>query len=183
MDFDELLELMSRQRAVRSFDTSRPVDDATIEQLLRAATFAPNGGNRQMWRFMVIREPGIKAGLAKLYEEQALIYLGGRPLQGQASWREVPALVAFLSETGGGGATIFPAVQNFLFAAHTLGLGSVLTTLWKGREPEVRALLQVPDDIEMHAILPLGWPDRKYSRSKRRPVSELTYRDRYGTAW
>jgi nitroreductase len=183
VDFDELEDFFSRQRAIRAYDLSRAVDDATIERLLRAATFAPNGGNRQMWRFLVIRDAGLKAGLAKIYEEQALIYTGGRPLQNTTSWREVPVLVAFLSEKGGGGPSIFPAVQNFLLAAHALGLGSVLTTLWKAREPEVRAILDVPEEIEMHAILPLGWPDRRYGRSKRRPVAEVTYRDRFGAAW
>jgi nitroreductase len=182
MQFAEFEDMLSRQRAIRSFDVSRPVDDATIERLLRCATFAPNGGNRQMWRFIVLRDSGIKAQLAQVYEEEAQKYLG-RPLEGQTSWRDVPVFIVACSEKGGGGPSIFPAVQNLLLTAQVLGLGSVLTTLWKGQEPRVRQALQVPDEIEMHAILPIGWPDRKYGRSKRRPVSEVTYRDRYGAAW
>jgi nitroreductase len=182
MDFAELEDLLSRQRAIRSFDTSRPVDDATVEQLLRCATFAPNGGNRQMWRFIVLRDAAIKAQLAEVYEEEAQKYLG-RPLEGQTSWRDVPVFIVACSERGGGGPSIFPAVQNLLLAVHALGLGSVLTTLWKGQEARVRAAMQVPDEIEMHAILPIGWPDRSYGRSKRRPVSEVTYRDLYGNGW
>jgi nitroreductase len=182
MTFDELQELQSRQRSIRGFDTARPVDESLVDQLLRSATFAPNGGNRQLWRFIVIRDAAIKDELASIYEEEALRYTG-RPTPGTTSWREVPVLVAFCSEAGGGGPSIFPAVQNFLLGAHALGLGSVLTTLWKAQEAKVRAILKVPDDIEMHAILPLGWPDRKYGRSKRRPLAEVAYRDTYGAAW
>jgi hypothetical protein len=47
----------------------------------------------------------------------------------------------------------------------------------------VREILNVPPEIEMHAILPVGWPDRKYGKNKRGPISEITYRDTYGKAW
>ncbi len=59
----------------------------------------------------------------------------------------------------------------------------MLTTLWKSREPEVRQLLNVPDGIEIHAILPVGYPDRQYGRGKRKPVAEVAYRDRFGESW
>jgi nitroreductase len=182
MDLTDLHELQSRQRAVRTFDTSVPVPDELVEQLLRSATFAPTGGNRQLWRFIVVRESSVKSQLATLYEEEAARYLG-RPVEGQTSWRDVPVLIVFCSEPGGGGSSIFPAVQNLLLAAHAAGLGSVLTTLWKAREQEVRSILNVPADIEVHAIVPVGYPQRKYGRNKRRPVAEVAYRDRYGTPW
>ena len=192
MDTDTLVDFLSRQRAIRSFDTSRDVDDALIEQVLFAATRAPSGGNRQTWRWLVVRDASIKDQLATVYEEETAKYIAAmavpgtppRPLTpGTTSWRDVPVLLVALSESGGGGPSIFPAVQNALLAIQQLGLGSVLTTLWKGQEERVRGILKVPAEIEMHAILPIGWPDRKYGKSKRRPVSEITHRDTYGTGW
>jgi hypothetical protein len=35
----------------------------------------------------------------------------------------------------------------------------------------------------MHAILPVGWPDRKYGRGKRVPMAEVTYREKWGQPW
>jgi nitroreductase len=183
METDVLIDFLSHQLAIRSFDTSRDVDDALIAQVLRAATRAPTGGNRQLWRWLVIRDPQIKSQIAKLYEEETAKYLGGRPATGQTSWRDVPVLLVAMSEPGGGGPSIFPAVQNALLMLQQLGLGSVLTTLWKAREAEIKPILKLPDDVEMHAILPIGWPDRTYGKSKRRPIAVVTYRDRYGTAW
>lgn len=190
MDFADLKELMARQRAVRTFDVSRPVDDALIEELLRVAIRAPSSGNSQSWRFIVVRAGAVKDRLAAIYDELVRQYLGGRA-SGQTPWRDVPVLIAVCTAPpepgrgglGGGGATAFPAVQNILLAATALGLGSVLTTLWKQREAEVNEALGLPPGAEVHAILPVGWPDREYGRNKRRPFREVTFRDRWGEPW
>jgi nitroreductase len=52
--------------ASRAF-TDRPVDDATIAAILDDARFAPSGGNRQGWRVLVIKDPGIRQALRDLY--------------------------------------------------------------------------------------------------------------------
>ncbi len=182
VDIDALEDVLSRQRAVRQFDLSRPVDDTTVERLLKAATYAPNGGNRQLWSFLVIRDPAIKKQLQAVYVEEATKYLGGPPTN-MTMWGDVPVLIAVLAPHEGGGPSIYPAVQNLLLAASVVGLGGVLTTLWKAQEPRVKSILKVPAEIEMHAIVPLGWPDRRYGRNKRKPVAEVSFRDTYGNAW
>jgi nitroreductase len=147
-----------------------------------------------MWRFLVVRDASIKDQLATVYEEETVKYIAAlarpatpgtaRPTTpGTTSWRDVPVLLVALSEAGGGGPSIYPAVQNALLMVQQLGLGSVLTTLWQGQLDRVRSILKVPPEVEMHAILPVGWPDRKYGKSKRRPIGEITYRDTYGTGW
>ncbi len=107
-------------------------------------------------------------------------------------WAEVPALIVVCSEYAFGqtesgvaalGASIYPAVQNLLLAAHALGLGTVLTTRWKSREAELRPLLGLPETMAVHAIIPMGWPDRRYGRNRRRPVADVTYRERFDEPW
>ncbi|HLF70952.1 MAG TPA: nitroreductase family protein, partial [Dehalococcoidia bacterium] len=63
-DFETLEQTMRSQRAIRFF-TNDPVDDELVARLIRTATFAPSGGNRQPWRFIVIRDKGTKAALGK----------------------------------------------------------------------------------------------------------------------
>jgi nitroreductase/phosphoglycolate phosphatase-like HAD superfamily hydrolase len=186
MQFEEFADHLSRQRAIRAFDTARDIDDATVEKLLRVAVSAPSGGNRQPWRFVVIRDPAIKQGLAALYREETMKYLGGREPEGQTSWADVPVLIAVCTEGQSAGlvaASIYPAIQNLLLAVHTAGLGSVLTTLWMGQLDAVKKLLDIPDGVQMHAILPIGYPDRKYGRGNRKPVAEVAFRDKYGQGW
>ncbi len=182
-NFDELERIMTRQRAIRLF-TDEPVDDALIERLIRAATFAPSGGNTQPWSFIVVRDRETKAALGRVFDELGKELYGDNAPE-RTPWADVPLLIVCCTEKGkdGGGASIFPLVQNLLLAIQASGLGSVLTTRWKRREDEYRPLLGLPDDIEAHAILPVGWPARKYGRGRRKPVAEITYREKFGEPW
>ena len=182
-NFDELERIQLRQRAVRLF-TDQPVEDAMIERVIRAATFAPSGGNTQPWSFLVVRDRATKAALGKIFDALGKELYGDNAPE-RTPWEDVPALIVCCTEKGkdGGGASIFPVVQNLLLAIHGIGLGSVLTTRWKRRDTEMREALGLPEDVEAHAILPVGWPARKYGRGKRRPVAEITYREKYGNPW
>lgn len=190
MEFSDLEKLLATQRAVRRF-TAQAVDDATIEQVLRAATRAPSARNVQPWRFIVVRGTETKARLGAIFDELgSRMYGAGSP--DRTPWEEVPVLIVVASEYAFGrgdasaaalGASIYPAVQNLLLAAHALGLGSVLTTRWKSREAEVLPILGLPDSMAVHAIVPLGWPDRRYGRNRRLPVREVTSGERFGEPW
>jgi nitroreductase len=185
-----LFEAIRTQRAIRLF-RDEPVDDALIERMIEAATRAPSARNAQPWRFIIVRDRDTKAKLGAIFDEL------GRRLMGQAApertpWEDVPVLIAVCSEGGAGtdpaaitalDASIFPAVQNLLLAARALGLGTVLTTRWKRREPEVRSLLGLPDTAGIHAIVPTGWPATRFGRTSRRPPAEVTFRERYGVPW
>lgn len=74
-------------------------------------------------------------------------------------------------------ASIYPAVQNLLLAAHGLGLGAVLTTLHLLAEPEIKAMLGVPAHVQSVALVPVGHPRRTYGAPQRIPPAERTHRD------
>ena len=190
MEFTDLEQLMATQRAVRRF-TKDPVDDATIERVLAAATRAPSARNIQPWRCIVIRDAGTKGSLGAIFDELGQ-QMYGPNAPDHDPWSEVPVLVAVCAEyvfgrDAGGeaalGASVYPAVQNLLLAAHALGLGTVLTTRWKRREAELRPLLGLPETMGVQAIVPMGWPDRKYGRNRRVPVAGLISRERFGEPW
>jgi nitroreductase len=184
-------DVVNSQRAIR-FLKPDPVDDALIERVLAAATRAPSAHNGQPWRFIVVRDTGTKAGLGAIFDELGQQFGGGRTAPERTPWSEVPVLIVVCSESDYSDdisaitaldASIYPAVQNLLLAARALGLGTVLTTRWKRREPELRPLLGLPDNVRVHAIVPLGWPDARFGRTNRRPVAEVTFRERFGQAW
>jgi len=62
----ELTEALRTTGAVREF-TDEPVDDATVHRLLDTARFAPNGGNRQAWRVVVVQDPVLRRALRDVY--------------------------------------------------------------------------------------------------------------------
>lgn len=76
--------------------------------------------------------------------------------------------------------SIYPAVQNLLLACRAEGLAACLTTLHLMYEEPIAKLLELPDDAETMALIPIGWPNAKFGPVKRVPVSEVSSRDRFG---
>lgn len=183
-----LYEAIHTQRAIRHFKPD-PVDDALVEQLIEAAIRAPNGGNQQPWRFIVVRDRDTKAKLGAIFDDLGRAMPRGAP--DRTPWEDVPVLIAVCSLRGTEGAghpptseaSILPAVQNLLLTARSLGIGTVLTTRFVAREPEVKALLGLPENGHVHVIVPAGWPSRRFGTTTRRPVEEVTFRERFGTPW
>jgi hypothetical protein len=62
----DLTDALRSTGAVREY-TDESVDDATIYRLLETARFAPNGGNRQAWRIVVVKDPAIRASIRDIY--------------------------------------------------------------------------------------------------------------------
>ena len=202
-----LFEALYTQRAIRHLRPD-PVPQELVHRVLEAATKAPSAENRQPWRFVVIQDAGLKEVLAVYYGEaweQQYGPPGSRPSPSRIEvsathlahhLAEVPVLILACLETRESPssavaagrpmapryASIYPAVQNLLLAARGLGLGAVLTTVALGYEQEIRAILDIPDNMELCALIPLGWPtgEEPYGPTTRRSVEELTHYDRWG---
>jgi nitroreductase len=196
--------VMSTARTIRRF-TDRPVDDATLTRCLRAATWAPSGANAQEWRFVVLRSPELRAVVARA-AAQALkviepVYGMTRPAEDDDSRRGRTNRATYELHDRAGeftsvlftqrrfptaselllGGSIFPAMQNFLLAARALGLGACLTS-WAsyGGEPLLREAVGVPDDWMLAGHIVVGWPRGNHGPVRRRPLSEVTFLDRWG---
>jgi nitroreductase len=194
-----LFDAIHSQRAVRHF-SAQPVSDEMVETILHAAICAPNGGNRQLWRFVVIRDADIKRRLGQWYLsawQAATAAMGAltQPYRHGAELAQqmatVPVLILACIDHGHAGpgrgpitrgASIYPAVQNLLLAARALGLGTVLTTLHTQYESEIKALLHIPDTVETAALIPVGYPAEgvRFGHARRRPLSEVVFHDRWG---
>jgi nitroreductase len=77
-------------------------------------------------------------------------------------------------------ASIFPAVQNLLLAARALGLGTTLTTLHRGFEDDLAAALAIPAQVEVVALVPLGYPADRFGPTRRKPVDAIAFLDGWG---
>jgi nitroreductase len=194
-----LFDAIYSQRAIRHF-SDKPVSDEALETILSAAIHAPNGGNRQPWRFIAIRDVEIKRRLGHWYlaawqaaiadmEALAQPYRHGAELAEQME--TVPVLILACIDQGDAGtgqgpvtrgASIYPAVQNLMLAALALGLGTVLTTLHTQYEHEIKALLHIPASVETAALIPVGYPAEgiRFGNARRHPLSEVVFHDRWG---
>ena len=176
-----------------------PIPAEDLTRIMEAATRAPSGSNRQPWRFVVVQDRETKRTLGELYREGQRRSRGSAPDAPPAnepprfndSMEDVPVVVMACVErwtvVGNDiyrGASIYPAVQNLMLAAAALGIGTRLTTIWQHCYDETAALLGVPDEWQMMALIPLGYPQAPdhLGGSRRKPLSEVVYRDRWGNA-
>ena len=198
-----LFEAMYTQRAIRHY-TDEPVSDETVRKLIEAGSKAPSGGNSQRWHFLVIRDADTKRRIGEHYWQSWERAYGSQAERETGIQTHVRASASHLAETMADapvlimaciehdgtastmsrGSSIYPAVQNMLLAARGLGLGSVITTLHKRYEDEIKEILGIPDNVETAALLPIGVPQEGYSYgpTRRAPVDEITSWERWGGA-
>jgi nitroreductase len=77
------------------------------------------------------------------------------------------------------GASIYPFVWSLLLAARSEGLGGTLMTFLAAGEPEVKALLGIPKDHAVAAMIPMGRPVKQLTRLTRKPVEAFATLDRF----
>jgi nitroreductase len=202
--------LLSTTRAVRKrLDLTRPVPTALVLECLRVAVQAPAGGNIQRWRWLLIDDPELKAGLAGLYarsyapymaEQRAAVATSGRDDADRIMassdhltehLQDVPLLVIpcqlgrpeptmTQGMLAGYYGSILPAVWSFMLAARARGLGTAWTTLHLGYEAEAGELLGIPETVSQVALIPTAfYTGETFQRASRRPVEEITYRNRW----
>jgi len=204
---NDIFEVIATQRAMRRLKPD-PVPEEHIKKILWAATRAPNGGNVQPWRFLVITDPERKRALGRIYAEEWARYrsmdnAASRAVSSDADRRslertfaagdylaahfhEAPVIIipcGFLLAVNSGiasGSSIYPAVQNLMLAARALGLGTALTTLHRQREDDVRELLGIPPNAHIAAVIPVGYPMGHFGSGPRLPVEAVTYWDQWG---
>ena len=193
-------ETMFTQRAIRRF---RPeaIPDTDLQDILEAAIRAPNGGNRQPWRFVVLKDPALRAKLAELYHEA---WWAKRRDEGIKGPEDIPSgrnaqrsamrlaneisqapVIVLLCATAKGtaaAASVIPAAQNLLLAARAFGVGGTITTLHPQVDDRVHELLGIPETAQVVYCLPLGYPRGTFGSVQRKPLSEVCSYDGWGDA-
>lgn len=207
----DLVEAMTTTGTCRWF-RGDPVPDEVLVRAFKAARFAPQGGNVQPVRWIVVRDEQLRRQLADLYAPLWRDYLGDvrerfgleelpRSLADADRFArhlaEVPAmlvccarmdrLLATDDELGRlsivGGASVYPFVQNVCLALRAEGVATALTTLLCRAEREVLELLEIPEGWGTACHVAAGYPARDWPRKLRRlPVSETVFSERFGAA-
>jgi len=188
---DTISALIRSRRSVKpvDLDPTRPVTDQLIWQLLENATWAPNHGLTEPWKFHVFvgdARRRLAAGLQTVYHEvtpadavrpDKLLKLGQNPLL-------APVVIACCVEKKGGDKIPFLeeveavacALQNLMLSATAAGLGSFWSSPPLLGTPVFGQWLGLgPEDLCV-GLLYLGWPKegRLPQALVRRPAAEKT---------
>jgi nitroreductase len=196
----ELFDVMFHCRAMRRIRPD-PLPESLILELIEAANQAPTAGNAQPGRWLIVRDPALRATLAD-FNRKAIDVSYPKPVPGAKMtafrWQylhlqDIPVhLIACVQLRPGRAATfqhglaaggsIWPAVQNLLLAARARELGACPTTLPLGNRDAVRELLALPEDILPVCLVPIGYPKGRFGTVTRRPVREIVRFDRWAAA-
>jgi nitroreductase len=185
-------EAIFTQRSIRRFRPDPiPVEDLRL--IVEAAVRAPNGGNQQIARFLVVTDRDTLRRFGALYREawwakrhdEGFTDRGDlppryHPAAGLAdAMGDVPCVVLALALYDGPANSVIPAVQNLMLAARALGIGSVPTTLHPTVMDRFHQLFGIPGDVGFHFCVPLGYPQGQFGPTDRKPTAETTYLDRW----
>jgi nitroreductase len=153
--------------AVRSYQDT-PIPDAVVQKIVEAGRLTASGGNTQPWHFIVVQNRDTIEQLAALARTGR--YIAKAPLAIVVAIDKSPLAVADTSR----------AIQTMLLTAWAEGVGSN----WVGFQglDAIKPLLNIPDDLDVLAILPLGYPAQAVGQGKknRKPLSEVAHRERFG---
>ncbi|MDJ0848329.1 MAG: nitroreductase family protein [Myxococcota bacterium] len=199
------LDAIATTRSIHRY-RSDPIPDADLGRILWSATRGPSGSNSQPFRFVVLRD-GPRAAKAKGLLGDAFRRSwaeksgsegwkkgsGAKPDSRKARtaramqrfvdrFEEIPVVVLvcalrYRAPHPYEGASIYPACQNLLLAARSLGYGGTIAIWHVACEAALRELLEIPEDVFIAATIPLGVPEGRHGPLRRRPVRELVFDD------
>ncbi|WJR66714.1 5,6-dimethylbenzimidazole synthase [Neorhizobium sp. CSC1952] len=195
------------RRDVRDQFLPEPLPDDLVMRLLAAAHAAPSVGFMQPWNFVLIRDPAVReaafAAFSRANEEAADMF----PEERRDLYRSLklegickaPLSICVTCDPDRAGPVVLGrthnprmdvystvcAVQNLWLAARAEGVGVGWVSIF--RDEDVRALLGIPERIEIVAWLCLGYVDRLYAEPElavrgwrqRLPLEELIFREKW----
>ena len=153
--------------AIRSYSDT-PIPDAVVRRIVEAGRLTGSGMNGQPWHFIVVRNPDTLRRLGELASSGR--YVAQAPL----------AIVVAIDKSRFAVSDASRAIQSMLLTAWGDGVGS--NWVGFGGLDKVKALLDIPDKLEVLAVLPFGYPVRAVGRGKkqRKTLREVAHRERFG---
>ncbi len=172
----DTLECIATRRSIRKF-LDIPVEFEKLGNVLDAARHAPSAGNLQDWKFILVTEEQTRKNIANACVEQ--FWIATAPII-IVVCTEPEKTKRFYGKDGEKYSIQNSAavVQNMLLAAHAQGLGSC----WIGafEEEAIKRMFEIPDDVVVQAIVPLGYPDEKVPMPLRFTMENVTFIGSWG---
>lgn len=160
------------RRSIRKYKTT-PVEEDKINKILNSVRFAPSAANVQNWKFVVVRDENTRKGLAEAARGQS--FVAEAPVVIVACGTEVDNVMVCGQFRYNINVSI--AVTHIILAAYELGLG----TCWLGRfeEDKVKKLLNIPENVRVVTMTPLGYPAEVAKLKPRKSLAEIVSYESY----
>jgi nitroreductase len=164
-------DAIKTRRSIRKYK-SQPVEKDKLNAVLEAARLAPSARNTQSWKFIAVTDKKVIEKLKQACCNQGFVGEAPVVIVACATRRHImtcgqPSDIIDLSI----------ATSFMLLEACEQGLG----TCWLGafHADKVKEALNIPDDIEVVAVTPLGYPDEQPAARPRKALCDIVSYDRY----
>jgi nitroreductase len=179
----DVMQAIKERRSVRRYKPD-PVKAEDLQAVLEAARLAPSWANTQCWKFVVVRDPAMKARLVTALSPNN---------PATAAITEAPVVIAACAETGKAGYKrgevctdkgdwylfdVGIAMENLMLAACSLGLGTVHVGNMDAKK--AAEILGLPPGVVFVEMTPLGYPDDEPRVIPRKELSEIVFYEKYG---
>jgi len=170
-------DIFKERRTIREFKV-KPISENDLHDILDAARWAPSAGNLQNWRFIVVKDPDQKQEVAAACLDQywmadapIIVVVCSQPEKMKETYGEQAEIYAIQSSAA--------AIENLLLSAWSKGIGSA----WVGAfsEEELKRILGIPEGIDIHAVIALGYPRLVPRPPSRLKLSDVTFYGGYGS--
>jgi nitroreductase len=204
----DVCEAIRKRRSIRKFKPD-PIPEEKIRLLLESARLAPSGTNTQPWRFIVVKDDDTKKKLQEAAHNQSHIRRVPVVIACCAdlrAFKEFSKRVDELIKSGAlpertrdvfipylkkgmetvkkqdlitaAAANVSIAVEHMVLQAVELGLGTCWVRWYD--EDKVKEILDIPDFVEVIALMPVGIPGEDPGQRPRLSLDKITYSEKYG---
>jgi nitroreductase len=163
----EVFEAVRTVLAVRSYQ-DKPIPQESVQRILEAAWLTGSSMNNQPWHFIAVQN------------KKTLRSLGDLAAYGRYTREAVLAIVVAIEDTRFSVSDASRAIQSMVLTAWEEGIGSNWVGFF-GLEG-VKPLLEIPDHLEVLAIVPFGYPDRPVGKGikNRKPFEAVVSAEKFG---
>ena len=167
----DIYEAIEKRFSVRSY-LDRPIEDEKLRRVLSAGRDAPSGNNRQAWKFVVVRDAGVRKALAGAAEQP---FIAGAPVVIAVVGLDPQRMMS--CEIPADPVDCAIAIDHMTLAAVAEGLG----TCWIGHfdQDACRQMLAIGADAKIIELLLLGWPAGEARKKTRKDLDEVVCYEKF----
>ena len=174
----DAIKCIKSRRSIRSF-TDQTIDHSLLEEVIETASYAPSWKHSQTIRYIAV-EGELKNRIGSectstfpnngAIIQNAPLLIAITVIKGRCGYERDGSFTTHRGDTW----QMFDAgvaSEAFCLAAYEKGLGTVIMGIFD--EDKIVDLLEIPEDRELVALIPVGYPAEEPVAPKRKPVTDL----------
>jgi nitroreductase len=183
----ELYKAIHKRRTIRRFKA--PATEEQLKRIIKMGTLAPSPRNTQTWEFIVLDDPEyieeiseIKYVLSRDNKSRGEAVAPEIEESAQAqkdSFANASLVMVFHADEPVHGAGAWCCIQNMLLSAVAEGLGGKISYFRGDSVDQIKAILNVPEGMDLAAAVSIGIPDQEPAPRNLRREGEWLHRNRF----